>query len=281
MRCDCHVHIVGPLAKYPQVPDRTYLAGVAGVARLKEVGASRDIARFVVVQPSFYGAGNSATLDALDDLAGNGRGVAVVDPKATSAETLAAFHRRGVRGLRINLYSPIKAPGGDTLEGAFAATAVAARMHGWHVQVIAPLPGLLPNADLLAKSPVPVVIDHYGLYGDKRPDSHEGRRLLELVRLPHVWVKLSAPYRHDRGPLNMVPDREWIAAMLEAAPDRCVWGSDWPHPPHHNDQKGANLEAPYRPLSYQTLVDEFLAALPSQNFAERVMNDNPAQLYGF
>src|SRR6185436_302470 len=123
MRCDSHVHIVGPHERYPQVPARTYLAGVASVAALKQLGASRGIGRFVVVQPSFYGADNSATLDALDELGGNGRGVAVIDPKATSPETLAAFHRRGVRGLRINLYSPIKAPGGDSLEASFAATA--------------------------------------------------------------------------------------------------------------------------------------------------------------
>src|SRR6185436_3813083 len=145
MRCDSHVHIVGPHGKYPQVPDRTYLASVASVATLKALGASRGIGRFVVVQPSFYGADNSATLDALDELAGNGRGVAVIDPKATSSGTLATFHRRGVRGLRINLYSPVKAPGGDTLEASFAATAAAARVNGWHVQVIAPLPVLLAN----------------------------------------------------------------------------------------------------------------------------------------
>ena len=279
--CDCHVHVVGPCAKYPQLPERTYLAGVASVAALKTLGAARGIARFVVVQPSFYGADNSATLDALDELSGNGRGVAVIDPVATSPETLAMFHRRGVRGLRINLYSPVKAPGGDTLEASFAATAAAAHMNQWHVQVIAPLPGLLSNADVLAKSPVTVVIDHYGLYGDKCPDSPEGRRLLDLVRLPHVWMKLSAPYRHDRGPVNMVPDREWIAALLEAAPDRCVWGSDWPHPPHNDDQKGANLEAPYRTLSYTTLVDEFIAALPSADCAARVMGDNAVRLYDF
>jgi predicted TIM-barrel fold metal-dependent hydrolase len=280
MRCDSHVHIVGLHAKYPQVPERTYLAGVASVATLKTLGAARGISRFVVVQPSFYGADNSATFDALDELSGNGRGVAVIDPKEISPETLAVFHRRGVRGLRINFYSPVKAPGGDTLEALFAATAAAARMNQWHVQVIAPLPGILPNADVLAKSPVPVVIDHYGLYGDRRPESPEGRRLLDLVRLPHVWMKLSAPYRHDRGPLNMVPDREWIAALLEAAPDRCVWGSDWPHPPHIDDHKGANLEAPYRALSYATLVDKFFAALP-KDFAERVMSENPARLYSF
>ena len=115
----------------------------------------------------------------------------------------------------------------------------------------------------------------------RSPGSPEGRCLLDLARLPHVWIKLSAPYRHGRGPLNMIPDQKWIAAMLEAAPDRCVWGSDWPHPPHHDDQKGANLAAPYRPLSYQMLVDEFLAALPSQDFAGRVLSDNPARLYGF
>jgi predicted TIM-barrel fold metal-dependent hydrolase len=281
MRCDCHVHIVGPADKYQQVPERTYLAGPAPVAALKRLGETRGITRFVIVQPSFYGADNSATLDALDALGGYGRGVAVIDPNTTSSDTLASFHRRGVRGLRINLYSPIKAPGGDTLEGAFTATAAAARTMDWHVQVIAPLPVLLANANVLAQAPVPVVIDHYGLYGSERPRSADGRRLLELLSLPHVWVKLSAPYRHDRGPLNPKPDREWLAAILGNAPDRCVWGSDWPHPPAHEQQKGASLQAPYRALSYETLVDEFLAALPSADLAERVMRDNAELLYGF
>ena len=281
MRCDCHVHIVGPVGRYPQVPDRTYLAGEAPVETLKRLGATRGISRFVIVQPSFYGVDNSATLDALDALGGQGRGVAVIDPKTTLPDTLDAYHRRGVRGLRINLYSPIKAPGGATLDVAFAATVAAARMMGWHVQVIAPLPVLLANLNVLARAPVPVVIDHYGLYNNTRPDSANGRRLLDLVHLPHVWMKLSAPYRHDRGPLNTKPDREWIAALMAAAPGRCVWGSDWPHPPAHEQQKGALLEAPYRALSYEALVDHFLAALPSGDLAERIMSENPERLYGF
>ena len=281
MRCDCHVHIVGRADRYPQVPDRSYLAAPAPVAALKRLGATRGITRFVIVQPSFYGADNSATLDALDALAGQGRGVAVIDPRATSSDTLTTYHRRGVRGLRINLYSPIKAPGGDTLEAAFAATAKAASTMAWHVQVIAPLPMLLSNADALAKAPVPVVIDHCGLYGVRRPDSADGRRLLDLVALPHIWMKLSAPYRHDRGPLNTKPDRTWLAAFLAVAPDRCVWGSDWPHPPAHEEQKSAALEAPYRSLSYETLVDDFLAALPSADLAEQIMSENAARLYGF
>src|SRR5258708_3812904 len=123
MRCDSHVHIVGPVQKYPQVPERTYLAGVASVGTLKRLGEKRGITRFVIVQPSFYGADNSATLNALDALGGNGRGVAVIDPRATVPDTLAGFHKPGGRGLRINLSSPIKAPGAATLDVSFPPTA--------------------------------------------------------------------------------------------------------------------------------------------------------------
>ena len=108
MRCDSHVHIVGPHATYPQVPDRTYLAGAASVATLKQLGASHGIARFVVVQPSFYGTDNSMLLDSLDALAGRGRGVAVINPETTSARTLSGMAAQGVRGLRLNLYSPLR-----------------------------------------------------------------------------------------------------------------------------------------------------------------------------
>ncbi len=94
-------------------------------------------------------------------------------------------------------------------------------------------------------------------------------------------MKLSAPYRHDRGPLNTGPDCDWLAAQIEAAPDRCVWGSDWLHPSPHEQQKGAALEAPYRALSYETLVDEFIVALPSADLADRIMRDNAERLYGF
>ncbi|MBM3528590.1 MAG: amidohydrolase [Alphaproteobacteria bacterium] len=281
MRVDCHVHIVGPAERYPQVAERTYLAGLAPVETLIANGAPHGISRFVIVQPSFYGDDNSCTLDALDALAGRGRGVAVVDPESVRPESLADFHRRGVRGLRINLYSPVASPAGDNLDAAFAATAAIAQAMNWHVQVIAPLPLLLANARLLSDAPVSVVIDHYGLYGGRRPDSDDGRRLLALVSLPHVWMKLSAPYRHDRGSLNVVPDRAWIEALLGAAPDRCVWGSDWPHPPPHDTHRGPDVETTYRALSYARLVDEFLAVLPAALWADRIMIGNPVRLYGF
>lgn len=279
MRCDSHVHIVGTPDRYPQVSERTYLAGVAPLDELKRRGAPHGITRFVIVQPSFYGFDNSATLDALDALDGNGRGVAVIDPNATSAHILADMHRRGVRGLRINLYSPLAAK--SRMEDSFAATADVAKRMGWHIQVIAPLPVLLKSEKLLTQSPVPVVIDHYGVYGKTRPDDAEGQRLLNLVRMPHVWMKLSAPYRLDKGPMSTQPDREWVAELYAAAPPRCVWGSDWPHPPAAEQHKGGKSPTPYRDLSYDRLVEDFIAALPSPALANQIMRDNPARLYHF
>ena len=77
------------------------------------------------------------------------------------------------------------------------------------------------------------------------------------------------------------PDREWVAALIEAAPDRCVWGSDWPHPPAHEVHRGPDVITPYRELSYTELVDNFIAALPSPDLTEKIMRDNAARLYGF
>jgi predicted TIM-barrel fold metal-dependent hydrolase len=101
------------------------------------------------------------------------------------------------------------------------------------------------------------------------------------MALPHVWMKLSAPYRLNDGPMSTQPDREWLAALINAAPDRCVWGSDWPHPPAHEVHRGKDVITPYRELSYVELVDNFIAALPSADLAEKIMRDNAARLYGF
>ena len=161
MRCDSHVHIVGPPDRYPQVAERTYLADIATLKQLENVSATRAVRRFVIVQPSFYGVDNSLLLENLDALAGRGRGVAVINPRVTSVRTLSTYAAQGVRGLRINLYSPLreKAP----LANRFSDIAGIAQELNWHVEVIAPLPMLSENATLLENSPVPVVIDHYGV----------------------------------------------------------------------------------------------------------------------
>jgi predicted TIM-barrel fold metal-dependent hydrolase len=280
MRCDSHVHIVGPADRYPQSPSRTYLADVATLDDLKRRGATRDVTRFVIVQPSFYGSDNTLLLESLDALRGQGRGVVVIDP-ATPSGALDDYARRGVRGLRLNLYSAASRDHARPPEEVFAELAAVAQLMRWHVEVIAPLPVLARHADLIAQSGVPVVIDHYGVYGDATPDGADARRLLGFLRLPHVWMKLSAPYRVSGDPLATRPDRSWLDAFLAAAPERCVWGSDWPHTPAHEAHKGPDQLVPHRALSYERVVDDFVAALPSGAVLDRVMRDNPARLYEF
>jgi len=281
MRCDSHVHIVGPPDRYPQSPTRTYLAEPAPLHKLRELAARRQINRFVIVQPSFYGADNTVLLDSLDALGGRGRGVAVVDPATIAKVTLANYAARGVCGLRLNLYSPMGNADRARMAATFAAMADLAGAMSWHVEVVAPIEVLAEEIDVLAQAAVPVVVDHYGVFGHSAPTSAAGRELLGLLRHPHVWMKLSAPYRVSDDPLDTKPNREWLDAILGVAHERCVWGSDWPHTPAHDAQKGGAIAIPYRPIAYEMLVDDFIAALASVELTEMIMQDNPARLYGF
>jgi predicted TIM-barrel fold metal-dependent hydrolase len=280
MLCDSHVHVVGGIERYPQLATRAYLAGPASLAELRRHASSRGVARFVIVQPSFYGTDNSLLLATLDDLRSEGRGVAVIDPTVATNDLLADCAARGVRGLRVNLYSKLGEQN-KSLASSFAALEDIARAMAWHVEVIAPLGILLEQVDLLARARVDVVIDHYGLYGSLTADSAEGRELLALLGNPHIWMKLSAPYRVSGNPLQTAPDKAWLSAILAIAAPRCVWGSDWPHTPPHDAQKGPMVLGQYRDLSYEALVDDFLAAVDSVALAEQIMRDNPARLYGF
>jgi len=263
------------------MPTRTYLAGAAPLDELQRRAATRDISRFVLVQPSFYGTDNTLLLETLDILGEQGRGVAVLDPERITAQMLADYARRGVRGVRLNLYSTRAGREVRKLNHALAALIELARAVDWHVEVIAAIDVLAENADLLARAQVPIVIDHYGLYGDYLPQSAEARCLLELLRRPQVWIKLSAPYRVSDDPLNTRPHKAWLAAILSRAEDRCVWGSDWPHTPLHGLQDDGAVPLPYRALSYETLVNDFLDAIGEAELAQRIMADNPARLYGF
>ncbi|HUK35294.1 MAG TPA: amidohydrolase family protein [Vicinamibacterales bacterium] len=299
--CDCHVHVFGPRDRYPQIDTRAYTAGVASVETLRRNANPLGISRFVVVQASVHGTDNSCLLDTLDALDGSGRGVVVVDPRAVSAATLDGWSTRGARGLRINLYSDYKdidhaGPKPDGLQTTRAESkrpALRERFEalvdvapdGWHIEVIAPLPLLADAAMLLAGSRVPVVIDHYGLPGTSTPDSDDGRLLLELVRQPHVWMKLSGPYRASEclgsDPLSTTPPAPWLEALIEAAPQRLVWGSDWPHTPAHEDSAARERADPFRPIDYGRMFGDFLMAVSEPRMLEAILDANPARLYGF
>jgi len=279
MRCDSHVHVVASHEEFAQSPGRTFLAQAAPLQALIDNGKPHGIDHFVITQPSFYGADNTILLQALDALRGKGSGVVTISPGIDRRE-LQLMRRRGVSGLRVNLYSPAARNVGDGTDDIAAIFRIAAE-HGFHVEVIAPLTGIIASADFLANTGVPTVIDHYGLFGNTRPGDDEGRALLALVEEGHMWMKLSSPYRHPDQPLRTEPDREWLSAFLDACLDRCVWGSDWPHPPPHEEHAGPDVISPWRQLSYSELVERFFEALDSEDLIDRIMWENPCRLYGF
>jgi predicted TIM-barrel fold metal-dependent hydrolase len=279
--CDCHVHVVGRLEQYPQSATRSYTAEPAPLDALRALAAPEGVSRFVIVQASFHGTDNSCLLATLKKLGQKGRGVVAVDLNYATSSLLQQYERAGVRGLRVNLYSKSLAFAPERIGDRLEAAIERLPSRKWHVEVIAPIALLVKAAKVIAKSPVPIVLDHYGLPGEASPEKGEGQQLLKLASLPQVWVKLTAPYRVVADPLATSPPTNWLAAFLRVAPERCVWGSDWPHTPLERDQKGVDQPAPYRKISYARLLRDFVDALPAPTTARRILIDNPQRLYGF
>jgi predicted TIM-barrel fold metal-dependent hydrolase len=279
--CDCHVHIVGSIEHYPQITSRSYTAGPATVDSLRKIAEPQGVNRFVLVQPSFYGTDNACLLDALETLGESARGVAVVDAEGIEPRLLRECGQRGVRGLRVNLYSGVRNYPPRYLDRVLERTAGILPDASWHLEIIAPLPMLAAAAATIAHAEATIVIDHYGLPGQSVPDSSEGRCLLELAALPRVWIKLSAPYRILNDPLATVPPADWLKALVEAAPERCVWGSDWPHTPAREDRAGTNRDAAYRNIDYGQALESFCAALAEPDLIAQILTANPRRLFGF
>jgi predicted TIM-barrel fold metal-dependent hydrolase len=251
------------------------------VESLRAVAEPLGVSRFVIVQPSFYGTDNSCLFDTLDQLDDSGRGVAVVDAASTKARILESYKQRGIRGLRLNFYSTPVTDVNRKLERSLAETLDILPRDTWHVEIIARGGTLAAAAQIIAKAEVPIVIDHYGLPEDEGPESPAGRALLELISLPNVWIKLSAPYRCSTDPLATSPPSRWLTALVQTAPDRCVWGSDWPHTPPRTDAPRENKMLAYRKIAYDRLFDDFLGGLMSPELTQRILIENPIRLYGF
>jgi D-galactarolactone isomerase len=261
---DCHHHIYD--ARFPPDPRAALRPGEASVADYRALQRRLGIARNVVVQPSTYGTDNACLLDALMQFGPTARGIAVVDDAVAGTE-LAALHRAGVRGIRFNLVQ------------AAATTAdmlapLGARVHalGWHIQLniaAALLPAL---AAALAGLPCPVVFDHLAhlppAAGPSDPAFIALARLLENGR---TWVKLSGAYLESRaGPPDYADMTPLAQALLRLAPERMVWGSDWPHPTAKGDKPDD-----------ARLLDLLGAWVPDAATRRRVLVDNPAALYDF
>lgn len=276
--CDCHAHVFDP-ARFPYAPRRAYTPPPADVRQLAQLHRGLAVDRVVLVQPSVYGTDNACLLDALQVLGpARARGIAVLDLAAASAPQLQQLHQGGVRGVRLNLQV-----GGDGLARARQQVQDARRLRtlpGWSLQVHAGLDLVVALREDLRELAVPVVLDHFA--GGLQPggDGLLGRLLAELQH-GHLYVKLSAPYRlwAGAGPGQAARlAREFHAA----APDRILWGSDWPHTGGSGQRGGDPLAVePFRTVDNGPVLRDLLACLPDDDARQRLLVRNPAALYGF
>ncbi len=219
---DCHVHVFDASAA---ARGGHYRPVDRPLARIESVARDHGVRHLVLVQPSVYGTDNTVMLNGLGLEPGRHRGVAVVGDAVSDAE-LATMHAAGVRGVRLNLVSPV----GERLDPAPRFTALAPRLArlGWHLQWYTNAEMLPRIAELHLASDVTCVLDHLGGFGADVADAHPAWRAAEFLAARGAWLKLSGWYRLGaQAPYaSLVPRIRRLAGLFG---DHLVWGSDWPH----------------------------------------------------
>lgn len=252
--CDAHLHIV------PEVAARS-------LPRYLAMRDALDLSRAVVVQAKVHGTDHAATLAAVAALGPGARGIGVVTPEVTDTE-LRRLHDGGIRGLRFSLWQP-----GDAVARLDWLEPLAARIAplGWHAQIHMTGDQVAEHLALLRRLPCPMVFDHMGRLPPETGPAHPGfAAIAGLMERGDVWVKLSGAYLNTaEGPPGYADAGHIARAFVRAAPERLVWGSDWPHvtEPHGVDDA--------------LLLDLLGEWAGDEATRHRILVDNPAALYGF
>ena len=264
---DAHCHIFGPAHRFPFAPEATYTPPDAGIDDFEVLQESLGLSRAVFVQASCHGTDNAAMVDAL--IRGRGRyaGVAMIDESFSDAD-IGALHEAGVRGTRFNFVAHL---GGAPDLDVFWRLVDRVQPFGWHIVLHFDAKDLPSFADLLDRMPCRYVIDHMA-----RVDASAGlgqapfEALLDLMRDERAWVKVSGAERlTTEGTLPYDDVVPYAQALIATAPDRILWGTDWPHPNvRHMPDDG-------------DLVDVLAAFAPDEATRNRILVSNPETLYDF
>ncbi len=261
---DCHMHIYD--SRFPQLASRSPVSNAA-VPDYRLLQKRNGTTRVVVVQPRNHMTDNQVTLDAVAQLGPNARGVAVLHPTVTDAE-LKKLDDGSVRGIRFSLGDPATAVVTIDMVEPLAKRIAP---FGWHIQLHMPGDLIVEHADLLRRLPTPIVIDHMGRFPPESGLDHAAFPIIRgLIDKGRTWVKLAGAYLNTRIGPPAYPDATKIAqAWVKAAPDRLVWGSDWPHPTEKNKPDDA------------LLFDLLASWAPDEATRNRILVTNPETLYGF
>ena len=264
---DCHMHIYDP--RFPQhAPGRANPTN-ATVRDYRLLQKRTGTTRVVVVTPRNYVTDNRVTLDALSQLGASARGVVVVHPTITDAE-LKSLNDVGVRGIRFSLTDPaIAVVTWDMVEPLSKRVADL----GWHVQFALDGDLIAEHADLLRRLPAQLVFDHMGRPTLPAGTEHASFAVMRgLIDKGRTWIKLSGAYSNSRiGPPEYPEATKIAQAFVKAAPERIVWGSDWPHPSEASDRKPNDA----------VLFDLLSEWAPNEAIRHRILVENPVSLYGF
>jgi 2-pyrone-4,6-dicarboxylate lactonase len=262
--CDAHCHVFGPDAKFPFAAKRPYTPPDAPKEMLMALHKFLGLERCVIVHPSVHGTDNRATLDAIKASGGRYRGVGLVDDAFTEAD-LRALHEGGIRGCRFNFTAAL---GGPPNLDVIRRVLQRIEPLGWHVVLHIDASEFGNYADFLRGIRIPFVIDHMGRVkagdGVQQPAF---QALLELMKRDNCWVKVSGADRITTAGAPFYDAIPYCQAVIAAAPDRVLWGTDFPHPnavPMPNDGD---------------LVDLIPLIAPDAATRRKLLVDNPTRLY--
>ncbi|HZP68741.1 MAG TPA: amidohydrolase family protein [Pseudolabrys sp.] len=265
--CDAHVHVFGPRARFPFAEGRRYTPSDAPKELLFKLHEKLGIQHCVIVQPACHGYDNAVTADAVAATGGAYRGVALVPVSISDAE-LGRLAAAGLCGARFHYMKHLGE--GPSIEEAVKFARRLADI-GWHLQIHMEAELIADLTPALRRSPVPVVVDHMGRVDASLGLEHPHfRALLALLADRNVWVKVSGADRITRkGPpySDAVPFARRLVAEFG---DRCVWGTDWPHPNHQGPVPDDG-----------TLVDIIAEIAPGESARQALLVDNPQRLYRF
>lgn len=263
---DAHCHVFGPGAEFPFAPERKYTPCDAGKDKLWALRDHLGFSRNVLVQATCHGADNRGVVDAITHSKGKAKGIGSAKPDI-SDEELNWLNDGGVKGLRFNFVKRLVDPlPPEVLMGLVERI----KPLGWHIVIYFEAPDMPDLFDFIADMPIPVVIDHMGRPDLTKPVEDEGfQRFLDLARTPHVYTKVTCPERLSQsGPPSYDDFVPFARAVVEAAPDRVLWGTDWPHP---------NLKSHMPDDGW--LVDMIPRIAPTPDLQQKLLVENPMRLY--